>query len=168
MTHTQVLRSSKVKTFGLGWTGHALIDVGVAGVCGFTNRKRPEDVTLEDLDKVADLMVQNYYEMKLGTYLSCVFMNASFVQPNEKEPKRKEFIERYLRAHRAEPDPIVVHVREGAEEELKPSPRFAGQINARSFKAKGRCQELLNRLFGLSVRFCIVTNVHASFHAGVA
>lgn len=48
------------------WTGHALIDVGVAGICAFTKRKRPEDVTLEDLDKASEFMVETYYQKKLG------------------------------------------------------------------------------------------------------
>jgi CRISPR-associated protein Cst1 len=91
----------------LFWTGHALIDVGVAGVCAFSGRKRPQDVTLEDLDNVSDFLVDTYYQDKLGTYLTCVFMNSSFVQPNEKPPKRRQFIERYLKAHRAAPDPEV-------------------------------------------------------------
>jgi CRISPR-associated protein Cst1 len=93
---------------GLRWTGHALIDVGVAGVCAFTKRLRPEDVTLEDLDKVSEFLIDTYYQDKLGTYLTCVFMNSSFVQPNEKAPKRQAFVERYLRAHRAPADPRVV------------------------------------------------------------
>ncbi len=92
---------------GLRWTGHALLDVGTAGVCAFTKRKRPEDVTLEDLDTVSAFLVETYYQEKLGTYLTCVFMNSSFVQPNEKAPKRKLFIDRYLKAHRAAPDPEV-------------------------------------------------------------
>jgi CRISPR-associated protein Cst1 len=92
---------------GLKWTGHALVDVGVAGICVHTNRREPEDVTLEDLDEVSEFLTETYYQKKLGTYLTCVFMNASFVQPKEKAEKRKEFYERYLRAHRAGADPAV-------------------------------------------------------------
>ena len=70
----------------------------------------PEEVTLEDLDDVSRFLVETYYQEKLGTYLSCVFMNASFVQANPKArggPTGKLFVERYLQAHRAEPDPLV-------------------------------------------------------------
>lgn len=95
----------------LKWTGHAVVDVGIAGVCAFAGRSRPEDVTLGDLDSVADFLVETYYQGKLGTYLSCVFMNASFVQPNEGKEKRDQFISRYLRAHRATPDPRVAGTR---------------------------------------------------------
>jgi hypothetical protein len=75
-------------TAGLRWTGHALVDVGIAGACAYAQRQRPEDLTLEDLDRVSAFMVDTYYQAKLGTYLSCVFMNASFVQPNESAAKR--------------------------------------------------------------------------------
>jgi CRISPR-associated protein Cst1 len=96
---------------GLRWTGHALVDVGIAGACAYAKRSRPEDLALSDLDRISDFIVETYYQAKLGTYLSCVFMNASFVQPNEKEPKRKQFIARYCRAHRAEPDPRLSGLR---------------------------------------------------------
>lgn len=91
----------------LTWTGHPLVDIGAAGLCAFAKRERPGDLTLEDLDAASDLLIETYYQRKLGTYLSCVFMNASFVQPNEGEKKRSAFIRQYLRAHRAAPDPRV-------------------------------------------------------------
>jgi CRISPR-associated protein Cst1 len=81
--------------------------VGIAGVCAFSNRKLPEEVTLEDLDAVSDFMVREYYSGRLGPYLSCVFMNASFVQPNEGDDKRAAFESQYLRAHRADPHEAV-------------------------------------------------------------
>lgn len=95
------------ETVGLGWTGHALVDVGMAGLCAFAERQSPEELTGEDLDRAGDLMVKEYYGEKFKTFLSCVFMNASFVQPNEGPEKREAFINQYLRAHRAVPDPSV-------------------------------------------------------------
>ncbi len=96
---------------GLRWTGHALLDVGIAGLCAFASRKRPEDLSLEDLDRAATRMEEHYYEGKMNPYLTCVFMNSSFVQPNEGAEKRAKFVLQYLRAHRAEPDPSVVGMR---------------------------------------------------------
>ncbi|AKT38509.1 hypothetical protein [Chondromyces crocatus] len=91
----------------LHWTGHALIDVGIAGLCAFAGRERPEDLTDDDLDAATDLMASEYYSGRLATFLTCVFMNASFVQPKETPAKREAFIRQYLRAHRAAPDPRV-------------------------------------------------------------
>ena len=76
----------------LRWTGHALVDVGIAGVCAFLGRGRPEDLTLNDLDRASDFIVETYYQEKRGTYLTCVFMNASFTQPNESRDTTEAFI----------------------------------------------------------------------------
>jgi CRISPR-associated protein Cst1 len=94
---------------GLFWTGHALVDVGIAGLCAFSKVDRPELLSLAHLDAASGFMEKTYYGKAelLGTYLSCVFMNASFVQPNEGKAKRAAFIARYLHAHRADPDPRV-------------------------------------------------------------
>jgi CRISPR-associated protein Cst1 len=94
----------------LSFTGHALIDVGAAGLCAFAKRARPEDLTAEDLDAAADFMVEHYYGGALKTYLSCVFMNASFVQRKEDADTTRTFIAQYLRAHRAPPHPAVKHL----------------------------------------------------------
>lgn len=104
-------RKAAVESAGLGWTGHALVDVGIAGLCALSNRESPADLTLGDLDAAADLMVKEYYGETFKTFLSCVFMNASFVQPKEGAQKRETFISRYLRAHRASPDPRVAGLR---------------------------------------------------------
>jgi hypothetical protein len=68
-------------------------------------------LTLEDLDAAAALMEQHYYGGTLGTYLSCVFMNSSFVQPNESAAKTQSFVSQYLRAHRAAPHSDVTGLR---------------------------------------------------------
>ncbi len=98
---------------GLFWTGHAIVDVGIAGLCAFSKVDRPESLSLAHLDAVADFLEATYYGKKelLGTYLSCVFMNASFVQPSEGADKRTAFIAGYLRAHRAPSDPRVAGTR---------------------------------------------------------
>lgn len=93
---------------GLFWTGHALCDVGVAGLLAFAEKQRPEDLTLEDLDGASAWMEKQYYSGLLGTFLSCVFMNASFVQPSESPEKRAAFISRYVHGHRASPQPELV------------------------------------------------------------
>ena len=98
-------------TAALRWTGHPLVDTGTAGLCAFARRLRPEDLTLDDFDAVSDFLVETYYHGQLGTYLSCVFMNASFVQPNEGAAKREAFIAQYLRAHRATADARVAGAR---------------------------------------------------------
>jgi hypothetical protein len=106
----------------LDWTGHALVDVGLAGLLAFANKKESAALTLEDLDAAADFMTESYYSRRLLSYLTCVFMNASFVQANEGREKRDAFIHQYLRAHRAAPHPDVAGQRCVFSGELATSP----------------------------------------------
>lgn len=95
----------------LAWTGHALVDVGIAGLVVFAEKNAPGELTLEDLDRASEWMVDHYYSGLLGTYLSCVFMNASFVQPSEGAEKKQAFLDNYVRAHRAKARPEVAEMR---------------------------------------------------------
>lgn len=90
------------------FTGHPLPDVGLATVCAMAGKERPEDLSLGDLDSVADELAVNYFSGLMGSYLSCVFMNAEYVQPEpktaegrlKKNETRKSYEKRYLRAYK--------------------------------------------------------------------
>jgi len=91
----------------MNWTGHVLVDVGIAAVCAMTAKKEPTQLTLEDLDAAADEMERYYFSGALTSYLTCVFMNSEYVQPGngaKKAETRKRYAERILRAHRAKPE----------------------------------------------------------------
>jgi CRISPR-associated protein Cst1 len=93
----------------LDWTGHALVDVGIATLCAMTGRSSPIDLTPEDLDRAASEMEAYYFSGALTSYLSCVFtMNAGYTQPSPDPTgtRRKEYTARILFAHRVtEPQP---------------------------------------------------------------
>lgn len=99
----------------LRFTGHAFLDIGLAGICALTQRARPEDLTIADLDVASAFMEKEYYRKDpasdariLHPFLSCVFPNSSFVQPETEKPKtRAAFVQQYLYAHLAEPHPSV-------------------------------------------------------------
>lgn len=90
------------------FTGHPLPDAGVATLCAMAGKTDPDDLTIEDFDIVADELTANYFSGIMGSYLSCVFMNSEYVQPEpkgaegkkKKAKTRKEYEERVLRAHR--------------------------------------------------------------------
>jgi CRISPR-associated protein Cst1 len=91
----------------LNWTGHALVDVGIATLCVMSGKDDPAVLTLEDLDSAATEMERYYFSGALTSYLTCVFMNSEYVQPGSGEKKsasRKRYAERVLRAHRASTD----------------------------------------------------------------
>jgi CRISPR-associated protein Cst1 len=92
----------------LRYTGHPIADVGVATICAMAGKNRPDELTIEDFDIVADELSANYFSGIMGSYLSSVFMNSEYVQPEPKGPEgkkkkaktRKEYEDRVLRAHR--------------------------------------------------------------------
>lgn len=75
----------------LRFTGHPLVDVGVATIVAFAGKSRPEDLVEDDLAKVAEYIADLYVSPTLTPYLSSVFtMNAVYTQPSWKEPQRRE------------------------------------------------------------------------------
>jgi CRISPR-associated protein Cst1 len=44
----------------LTYTGHPFIDVGVAAITAFVGKRRPDEITPEDLEKVVKYIEQNY------------------------------------------------------------------------------------------------------------
>jgi CRISPR-associated protein Cst1 len=87
----------------LKWTGHPLVDVGMAAVCAMVGREDPTLLTLDDLDRAAEEMREHYFSGSMISYLTCVFMNSEYVQPGagpKKAESRKKYAERVLYAHR--------------------------------------------------------------------
>jgi CRISPR-associated protein Cst1 len=91
----------------LNWTGHALVDVGIATLCVMSDKDDPTLLTPGDLDSAATEMERCYFSGALTSYLTCVFMNSEYVQPGsgaKKDESRKRYADRVLRAHRASAD----------------------------------------------------------------
>lgn len=95
----------------LRFTGHPLADVAMATVCTMTRRIRPEEVTLEDLDRVADEIERHYFGPAFMSFVICVFMNAAYTNSSSSEDNKAKFRREVVRAHRASPDPRVQGMR---------------------------------------------------------
>jgi len=87
----------------LKFTGHPLVDVGVATIWAFSGKRTLEQVTEKDLDKVADYIEQHYVVNPLKSFLNVAFPNSGFTQPAfEKTPqRRKEYARLVARGYRA-------------------------------------------------------------------
>ncbi len=85
------------------YTGHPLLDVGIATIAAFAGKPDPTTLTEADLDAVADYMEANYVVDPLKSFLTVAFPNSGFTQPAyEKEPQqRKTYARRVLRLYRA-------------------------------------------------------------------
>ncbi len=86
----------------LNYTGHPFVDVGIATITAFAEKNSPVELTIEDLDRIADYMEQNYIVDPLKSFLNVAFPNSGFTNPAfEKTPeKRREYARKILRAYK--------------------------------------------------------------------
>ncbi len=84
------------------FTGHPLVDIGLATITAFAGKRRPEDLSQEDYEAIADYMAENYVVNPLKSFLTVAFPNSGYTQPAfEKSPERREaYAERVLRGYR--------------------------------------------------------------------
>jgi CRISPR-associated protein Cst1 len=96
------LESRLPKQAMLRFTGHPLVDVGVAAITAFAGRRDPSQVAESDLEAIADYMARNYVIDPLKSFLTVAFPNSGFVQAAyERKPERRTaYAERVLRAFR--------------------------------------------------------------------
>lgn len=65
------------------YTGHALVDVGLAGLCALNDRAVPAELQHGDLDAASDFIAAHYFTGALDPYLAVVFTNNSgYAGPN--------------------------------------------------------------------------------------
>jgi len=88
----------------LEYTGHPLIDVGVATIAAFAGKHDPTRLTEADLERIADYIEREYVRQPLRSFLTVAFPNSGFTQPayNKQPEKRKIYADRVLRAFRAD------------------------------------------------------------------
>lgn len=86
----------------LKYTGHPLIDVGVATIWAYSGKRAVDKVTESDLDKVADYIEKYYVANPLKSFLNVAFPNSGFTQPAfEKTPERRvNYARRVTRGYR--------------------------------------------------------------------
>ncbi|GAB4495739.1 MAG: CRISPR-associated protein Cst1 [Anaerolineales bacterium] len=97
----------------LDYTGHPLLDVGLATLTAFAHKRHPRQLTEDDLQKAADYMARNYVINPLKSFFTVAFPNSGYSQvAYDKDPaKRQTYIQNVLRAFGAEPtteiDPFI-------------------------------------------------------------
>ena len=87
----------------LRWTGHPLVDVGVATILAFVQKGDPMTVTYDDLVKVRDYILDHYPLQ--GSLMSITFtINADYSNPSVRDPKmrRQRALERVLHLNQPE------------------------------------------------------------------
>lgn len=93
----------------LKYTGHPLVDVGIATITAFADKRKPEDLNEADLDDIVDFITREYIQDPLKSFLTVAFtVNAGFFTPSFKKTpeKRLVYAERVLRNY-SEDTPLL-------------------------------------------------------------
>jgi CRISPR-associated protein Cst1 len=80
----------------LKYTDHPFVDVGAATIAAFAEKRRPEEVTVEDLERLAPYLEEQYQRKYLTGYLTCIFPNSAYVNPTSGTEKKRAFIDQHL------------------------------------------------------------------------
>lgn len=73
------------------YTGHPLLDVGLATLTAFAGKRRPTQLTEQDLRGAAAYMQENYVVNPLKSFLTVAFPNSGFTNPAfEKTPQNRQ------------------------------------------------------------------------------
>ena len=59
----------------LKYTGHPLVDVGIATITAFAGKRKPDELTTTDLDDIADYITREYVQDPLKSFLTVAFPN---------------------------------------------------------------------------------------------
>ncbi|MCW5882148.1 MAG: type I-B CRISPR-associated protein Cas8b1/Cst1 [Anaerolineae bacterium] len=88
----------------IDYTGHPLVDIGIATILAFVGKRDPTTLTEADLERVADYITEQYTRQPLKSFLTVAFPNSGFTQPAfEKQPERRlAYAERVVRSYRAD------------------------------------------------------------------
>ncbi len=86
----------------LRYTGHPLVDVGVATIAAYCHKRDPDLLTESDLDEIACFIAAQYVVDPLKSFLNVAFPNSGFTNPAfERMPdKRTEYAQRVLYGYR--------------------------------------------------------------------
>ncbi len=72
------------------YTGHPLLDVGIATLTAFAGKSHPTKLEKEDLSKMAEYIRENYIVDPLKSFLNVAFPNSGFTNPAfEKQPEKR-------------------------------------------------------------------------------
>lgn len=93
----------------LEYTGHPIVDVGIATIVAFADKDTPDELEVADLETIAAYMAQNYTRNPLRSYLTVAFPNSGFTQPAffTQPDKQALYAERVLRSFRPDTPQLV-------------------------------------------------------------
>ncbi len=85
----------------LKYTGHPFVDIGIAALTAFADKRDPTQLTEADLEAAVDYITREYTRQPLKSFLTVAFPNSGFTQPAfEKTPERRlDYAQRVLHSY---------------------------------------------------------------------
>lgn len=74
----------------LSYTGHPLVDVGIATIMALSQKRTPAQVTEDDLKRAGEFLERVYFDERWRGLMFTIFPNSAYTQPKISKPKRKE------------------------------------------------------------------------------
>jgi CRISPR-associated protein Cst1 len=84
---------------GLRWTGHPLVDMGVAGLTVFAQQRQPENVTGVHLEEFVTWAQTAYFTKEIGGWLAVAF-TSNFINPSFTADKKRLVVKTILESYR--------------------------------------------------------------------
>ena len=80
----------------LSYTGHPLVDVGIATITSLVGKRSPQQLTAEDLWKTGKLLERVYFDEQWRGVMFSIFPNSAYTQPKISEAKKRAYIETFI------------------------------------------------------------------------
>lgn len=81
----------------LKYTGHPLMDVGVATITAFAGKSDPANITADDLNAIATYIEREYSKNPMKGFIKFIFPNSGFENANMKLENRQLYFQKVLR-----------------------------------------------------------------------
>lgn len=91
----------------LQYTGHPLVDVGIATITAFAGKRNPSQVTCGDLRKSADFLRDLYESKRWNSVFSAVFTVNGYLNPTMGDDKRRNYRDTILYAFQCQPPKVA-------------------------------------------------------------
>lgn len=85
----------------LSFTGHPLVDVGVAAITALSNKKEPAELNENDLQEAGEFLERVYFDEGWRGVLSVIFQNSAYTQTRIGKQKSEDYIATFLYGWRA-------------------------------------------------------------------
>lgn len=91
----------------LRYTGHPLVDVGVATITAFAEKHQPEQITQEDLEEFGKFLEGVYFGEQWRGLMFVIFPNSAYTQPKLSQEKKDSYRSTFIYGFRTEPQDVT-------------------------------------------------------------